>query len=66
MPSKSQKQHNLMEMAAHDPAKAKKLGFKIPVDVAQDFVSADKKSVKSKINSVKPLIERSNIALTAR
>lgn len=40
MPSTSQKQHNLMAMVAHDPAKAKKLG--IPQSVGQEFVKADK------------------------
>lgn len=40
MPSTSQKQHNLMEMVAHDPAKAKQLG--IPQSVGMDFEKADK------------------------
>lgn len=39
MPSKSKKQHNLMEMVAHDPAAAKKVG--IPAKVGKDFVAAD-------------------------
>ncbi len=40
MPSKSQAQHNVMAMVAHDPAAAKRLG--IPQSVGQDFVEADK------------------------
>lgn len=40
MPSKSQKQHNLMAMVANDPAKAKQLG--IPQSVGSEFVQADK------------------------
>lgn len=42
MPSSSQKQHNLMEMAKNNPAKARALGFKIPKSVANEFVAADK------------------------
>ena len=40
MPSKSAKQHNLMEAVAHDPGFAKKAG--VPQSVGQDFVAADK------------------------
>lgn len=40
MPSKSQKQHNLMAMVAHDPKAAKRLG--IPQSVGKDFTTADK------------------------
>mgnify|MGYP003349502088 CR=1 FL=1 len=40
MPSKTLKQHNLMEMVAHNPAKAKEL--KIPQSVGKEFVAADK------------------------
>jgi hypothetical protein len=40
MPSVSKKQHNLMEMVAHDPKKAKQLG--IPQSVGQEFEKADK------------------------
>jgi len=39
MPSSSQKQHNLMEMVAHNPMAAKRMG--IPQSVGQDFVKAD-------------------------
>jgi hypothetical protein len=52
MPSKSKAQHNLMEMAAHDPKKSKELGFDIPADVAQEFVQADK--VKRKLKNAEP------------
>ena len=40
MPSKSKAQHNLMEMVAHSPSAAKRLG--IPASVGRDYVSADK------------------------
>ena len=40
MPSKSQAQHNLMEMVAHDPKAAKRVG--IPQSVGKDYVAADK------------------------
>lgn len=40
MPSKSQKQHNLMAMVANDPKAAKRLG--IPQKVGKKYVKADK------------------------
>lgn len=40
MPSKSGKQHRLMEMVAHDPTAAKRVGIK--PSVGRDFVEADK------------------------
>jgi len=40
MPSKSLAQHRLMELVAHNPAAAKRVG--IPQSVGQDFVQADK------------------------
>jgi hypothetical protein len=40
MPSKSKKQHNLMEAVAHNPAFAKKVG--IPQSVGKDFSEADR------------------------
>ena len=40
MPSKSAKQHRLMEAVAHDPGFAKKAG--IPQSVGKDFAEADK------------------------
>lgn len=39
MPSKSKAQHNLMEMVAHDPKAAKRVG--IPQSVGKDFAKAD-------------------------
>lgn len=42
MPSKSWKQHQLMEAAAHDPVFAKAHG--IDPAVAADYVAADKKA----------------------
>lgn len=44
MPSQSGPQHRLMEMVAHDPAAAKRLG--IPQSVGHDFVEADKSAGK--------------------
>lgn len=41
MPSKSEKQAKTMRAAAHSPEFAKKVG--IPIDVAKEFVDADKK-----------------------
>jgi hypothetical protein len=40
MPSTSKKQHNFMEMIAHDPKKAKQLN--VPQSVGKEFVAADK------------------------
>ena len=40
MPSKSRAQHNLMEMVAHDPEAAKRVG--IPQSVGKEYVKADK------------------------
>jgi len=40
MPSKSKKQHNLMEAVAHSPTFAKKVG--IPEKVGKDYAQADK------------------------
>lgn len=39
MPSKSGKQHRLMEMVAHSPKAAKRLG--IPQSVGQEYAKAD-------------------------
>jgi hypothetical protein len=39
MPSKSAKQHNLMEAVANNPKFAKKVG--IPQSVGKDFAAAD-------------------------
>lgn len=46
MPSKSAKQHRLMEAAAHDAAFARKVG--VPQKVAREFVSADKAKGKKR------------------
>lgn len=40
MPSKSSKQHRFMEMVAHDPAAAKRVG--VPQSVGEEFAEADK------------------------
>lgn len=39
MPSQSGKQHRFMEMVAHDPKAAKRVG--VPQSVGKDFVMAD-------------------------
>lgn len=39
MPSKSGKQHRLMEMVAHNPGAAKRVG--VPQSVGKEFVMAD-------------------------
>jgi hypothetical protein len=46
MPSTSAKQARFMQAAAHNPEFAKKAN--IPVGVAQDFVTADKKQQMAK------------------
>lgn len=46
MPSKSARQHRLMEAAAHNAKFAKKVG--VPVAVAKEFVAADKKKAQRK------------------
>jgi hypothetical protein len=46
MPSKSKKQHDMMEAVAHNPEFAKKVG--IPQKVGKEFVAADKKAGKKK------------------
>lgn len=46
MPSVSKKQHAFMEMVAHDPAAAKRVG--VPQSVGKDFADADKgKDIKA-------------------
>jgi transposase len=45
MPSQSGKQHRFMEMVAHDPAAAKRVG--VSQSVGKDFVEADKAEGKS-------------------
>ena len=55
MPSKSGKQHRLMELVAHDPAAAKRLG--IPQAVGEEFSQADK-GRKFKKPKAKPRFRR--------
>jgi hypothetical protein len=43
MPSVSQAQHNLMEMAAHPKSRKKAKSKLPPIKVAQEFVKADKR-----------------------
>lgn len=55
MPSASGKQHRLMELVAHNPQAAKRLGIK--QSVGEDFVKADKaegKHFKRKKRKVNP------------
>ena len=42
MPSRSGRQHRLMEMVAHNPAAAKRVG--VPQSVGKEYVAADKKT----------------------
>lgn len=54
MPSVSGKQHRFMEMVAHDPKAAKRVGVKS--SVGRDFVDADKsagKHFRGKMESTK-------------
>jgi len=44
MPSVSGKQHRFMEMVAHDPAAAKRVG--VPQSVGEDFAKADQAAGK--------------------
>lgn len=46
MPSKSAKQHRLMEAAAHNPEFARKVG--VPPSVAKEFIRADKRKKDQK------------------
>lgn len=61
MPSVSGKQHRFMEMVAHDPAAAKRVG--VPQSVGQDFAQADKgrkfstKGIASAMRKHKPKME---------
>jgi hypothetical protein len=49
MPSKSGKQHRFMEMVAHDPKAAKRVG--VPQSVGKEFAAADAAKAKPKTNS---------------
>jgi hypothetical protein len=54
MSSTSGKQHRFMEMVAHDPAAAKRVGVK--PSIGRDFVDADKsagKHFRGKMESMK-------------
>lgn len=46
MPTVSAKQHNFMEMIAHDPGAAKRVG--VSQSVGKEFVEADKAQGKAK------------------
>lgn len=53
MPSRSMKQHRLMEAVAHNPEFARKAG--IPQKVGKDYSEADKgRDLKSLPDKVKP------------
>ena len=52
MPSKTPKQRRFMQAAAHDPAFARKA--KISQTVAQEFVAADQKVDRSKVQRGRP------------
>jgi hypothetical protein len=51
MPSVSLKQHNFFEAVKHEPAFAKKVG--VSRSIADEFVTADKKSQNYKVGKVK-------------
>lgn len=56
MPSKSPAQHRFMEMVAHSPEAAKRVG--VPQSVGQEFVQADKG--KKFANALRKHGEKSN------
>ena len=58
MPSKSRAQHNLMEMVAHNPAAAKRVG--ISKSVGEDFVKADKGKALTKLPKHKSTRTKAN------
>jgi len=58
MPSKSQKQHNLMAAVANNPAFAKKTG--IPKSVGEDYINADKGIKFKGGSSSRPDLQRVN------
>ena len=57
MPSTSEKQHNFMEMVAHDPKAAKRVG--VPVSVGRDFAQADAGKSISKLPLRRGLVKPS-------
>jgi len=52
MPSTSEKQHNFMEMVAHDKGAAKRVG--VPQKVGKDFVKADAGKAPAKKKPASP------------
>lgn len=53
MPSTSAKQHRFMEMVAHDPAAAKRVG--VPQSVGRDFANADRGRTMAKYKGSGPV-----------
>lgn len=47
MPSQSAKQHRFMEMVAHNPEAAKRVG--VPQSVGQEYIDADKRKKMAKV-----------------
>jgi hypothetical protein len=62
MPSTSKKQHNFMEMVAHDPKKAKQLGIK--QSVGKEFVAADKSKKFKEGGATRPDLQKTNVKKT--
>ena len=60
MPSKTPAQHRLMELVAHSPAAAKRLGIK--QSVGRDFVQADTHHPKVDHNGHRVTIKRNGPA----
>lgn len=58
MPSQSKAQHNFMEMVAHDPKAAKRVG--VPMSVGKDFVSSDKSKGKNALANL-PKYKKRNV-----
>jgi hypothetical protein len=56
MPSKSGKQHRFMEMVAHDPKAAKRVG--VPQSVGKEFAKADAAKSKDKTTSTAKRLEK--------
>jgi len=46
MPSQSNKQHRFMEMVAHNPEAAKRVG--VPQSVGQEYIDVDKRKKMAK------------------
>lgn len=58
MPSVSPKQHRFMEMVAHNPGAAKRVG--VPQKVGQDFADADAAKGNKMRRALKPLGQQPN------